>query len=265
MSNAGRRGDLATRIRRSKPIWQSAAVLLLLAGPPSIDRAWAEATVLHEFVDGRDFYGRVQLATSDGQGNAWIATYRQLYKVEHGTPVVVSSGGKNPFTRRGARRWALCVAGQPKGPVRTAVELQDLLNRPGTGTAELEAREHPYGFGTLYLGRKGNHVVGVTALEDPEGLQGLFRYTFWSGEGHLLETMTLEGKRIGIFDENSTSILLLGDADAAAFRTDGTPLWTVAGRFRKAALGSAGSIALLNPADRIKEVHLVRSASSNRS
>ena len=101
--------------------------------------------------------------------------------------------------------------------------------------------------------------MGVTALEDPEGLHGDFRYTFWSSEGRELETAVLDERRIGILNEQGESILLLGDSDAKAYRNDGAFLWTAAGRFRNGTLARAGEVALLNPVDAIDEVHLVRS------
>ena len=101
--------------------------------------------------------------------------------------------------------------------------------------------------------------MGVTALEDPEGLHGDFRYTFWSSEGRELETVVLDEHRIGIPNEQGASILLLGASEAAAYRNDGTFLWTAAGRFRNGTLARAGEVALLNPVDAIDEVHIVRS------
>jgi hypothetical protein len=260
MSEAGRPGNERFRIRRSASMWKSAAALLLLAGPLPLQPALAEGTVRFELEDGGGLPDSIRKATFDRRGNAWIATYRQLYRMDLGKPIPVASGGKNDrllALAPGGERFAW-LDSRKSSYGKFEVGLLD-PSRPGTVIAELIPAEPPYGFGALSMGREGNLIVGATALEDPEGLQGAFRYTFWSSGGRLQGTTTVDGRRIRILDEGGEAVLLLGRSDVAAYRSDGTPIWAFNGQFRKGALGRAGVVALLNPARRINEVYLIRS------
>ena len=83
----------------------------------------------------------MQKATIDRHGVAWIATYRKLFRVEHGRPQLVES------TRSDERLLSVAPGGERyawldsrKAPYgQFAIELFD-LNRPGTMIAELDIR-----------------------------------------------------------------------------------------------------------------------------
>jgi hypothetical protein len=263
--SAGRHNGGQLRSRGAISVWELAVVCLLLTGPQTFGNAFAEGRVVIELEEGRDFQGRIRHATVDQHGTAWFSTYRDLLKVERGRAVVVVPGVPNgPLVAvaPGGERYAL-LDSRRAAYGQFAVELLD-LNRPASSLAVLQATEPPFGFGALHVGRSGRILVGVTALDDPEGLKGDFRHTFWSNDGKDQVSAVLEGSRIGILDEQGESILLIGDSDAAAFRNDGTLLWTVNGNFRKGALAQAGETALLNPVGGIDEVHLIRSGSSTQ-
>jgi len=117
----------------------------------------------------------------------------------------------------------------------------------------------PFGYHSLQFSREGKQLIGATAASDQEGLTGDFRYLFWSANGQPTGSVTLEGRRIGIPDEQGDSIVFLGESNAAAFRMDGIPLWTVKGKYLKGTLANAGNTALLSPASEVEAVHVVQS------
>ena len=247
------------RVRGRTSYRELAAITLLVAGTLSTDPAFAARRVL-KFEDGRELQGQVQRATIDRQGVAWIATYRQLFRVVHDRPQLVES---SPSRERllsvapGGERYAwLDSRIAPYG--HFAIELFD-LNRPGTLIRELTSSRLPRAFGALRWGRHGELMIGVTALQDSEGLGGEFLYTFWNRDGHLRQSMVLPGKRAAILGDRGQSLLLLGESSADSYGIKAEQLWTVKGRFRKGVLGTTGQVALLNPAQRIDEVHVVQS------
>lgn len=260
-------GELGMARLRCRTFWRKlAAITLLMAGPLSTDSALAAGRVLFRFEDGQDFEGQVQKATIDRHGVAWIATYGQLFRVEHGRPQLVESSRSNErllSVASGGERYAwLDSRIAPYG--QFAIELFD-LNRPGTMIAELESADLPRGFGALRFGQYGQSIVGVTALQDAEGLGGDFRYSFWNGDGQFRDSIVVSGRRISILGENGESLLLIGESSADSYVskvTHGskvTQLWSVKGVFRKGVLETAGQIALLNPARQIDEVHVIQS------
>src|SRR5262245_33568213 len=93
MSRNGRpareRGTARVGCRR---LWRNlAAITLLMDGPLFAVPAIAAGRVLFRFENGQDFQGQLQKATIDRHGVAWIATYGQLFRVEHGRPKLVDS------------------------------------------------------------------------------------------------------------------------------------------------------------------------------
>ena len=247
-----------------------AAVGFLLAGPPNIGAALAEGRVFLEFEDGVDFQGQVRHATVDQHGVAWIATHRQLFRVEHGRPVLVdsrSSRDRRLAIAPGGERYAW-LDSRKAGFGKFAVELFD-LNRPGTLIAEIGVTQPPSGYGSLHLGHKAGLLVGGTPLDDPEGLKGRFRYDFWNYQGTQLASVELPGQQAIYLDQRGESVLLLGEFGAIALPSNQgkgepnqgkeEPLWSVEGRFRNAAVANGAEVALLNPANSIHEVYVVRS------
>lgn len=268
MSRIGKpMGELKMARIRCRSFWRRlATITLLMAGPLFADPALAAGRVLFRFENGRNFQGQVQKATIDRQGVAWIATYGQLFRVEHGRPQLVESSRSDErllSVASGGERYAwLDSRIAPYG--QFAIELFD-LNRPGTMIAELESADLPRGFGALRFGNHGQSIVGVTALQDAEGLGGDFRYSFWNGDGQFRDSIVLSGRRISILGENGESLLLLGESSADSYVSKVTPgskitqLWSVKGTFRKGVLETAGQVALLNPAQQIDEVQVIQS------
>jgi hypothetical protein len=237
------------------------AITLLMAGPLSIDPALAAGRVLSRCEYGHNFQGQVQKATIDRHGAAWIATDRQLFRVAHECkPVLVESSSSRDrllALAPGGERYAwLDSRNAPYG--QFAIELYD-LNRPGTRIRELDSGELPRGFGALRFGLHAGSILGVTALQDPEGLRGKFRYTFWNRDGRFPSSIEVPGRRIRILDDSGQSLLLLGESSAELHQGKRLPTWTVPGSFRNGVLGTSGQSALLNPAQRVNEVHVVQS------
>ena len=239
--------------------WVLKTVAFFVTGSLLAGAALAQSRVSYEFQAGRDFQGPLQNVVIDRAGHAWISTPRQLYKVEHGSPHLVDFGASSDT------RLALAPAGElyawlnggsaPFGLF--TVELRN-LNRPTQKIAELRLADAPYGFDTFYVGGRGELLVTATPLQSAEGLRGEFLYVFWSSRGKELARVRLEGPRMGIADEAGDAILLLGESDAVAFSKAGARLWKLNGRFRKGALADGGTLALLNPARAVNEVHIVR-------
>lgn len=265
IESTGRNNRKYPHFRGATNAWSLVIACLLLTGPQASHTAILDRTVDSEVVDLPDSRGPVRLATVDRHGTTWLATHRELLKVEHGRLSVVVPGvseGPIPMVAPGGERYAL-LDSRRAAYGQFAVELFD-LNRPGSSLAVLQPSEPPYGFGALHIGRTGKILVGGVAMDDPEGLNGDFRFTFWSEDGEDESSVVVNGRRIGILDDQGESILLIGESDATAYRKDGSLRWLASGHFRKGALSLGGEVALLNPANAIDEVHLVRSGASSR-
>jgi hypothetical protein len=217
----------------------------------------SQPVVIADLQIGRDYQGPVRRIAFDDSGEAWMATSEALYRVENGKPLEVDKrdqAGRQLLVAPDGGLYAWLIPGE-QPPYLRYVELFELPKKP---IATLRLPEHPYGFGTLYLGGSGNLIVTVTPLDSAEGLAGDFLYVFWSKEGIILSRAILAGPRIAVTDISGGALLLLGASDAVAFRNDGRELWRLTGRFRKAALAGNGNTALLNPAEKrsIHEVHV---------
>jgi hypothetical protein len=238
---------------------RAVAALLMLAGPHSSVPALAAPTVILELRAGEDFQGDIQRVTYDREGVAWIATPRQLFRAEHGDVKLVDSSDDNErrlVLAPGGGRYAWLSHHLASFGLFT-IELL-ALDRPDKAIAHVYNEDPPRGFDTLFFSGQGSLLVGVSPLDNREGSWGGFLYSFWSQDGMLEGSVTLDGIRLGIVDEQGESIALLGESDAAAFARDGTPLWTVAGHYREGALGSGGRIAVLNSAESIDEIRVIQ-------
>ena len=234
----------------------SAAVILLLAEGLAA-AALAEPQVVAELQADLDYQGAVHSIAFDESGDAWMATGQTLYKVQGGRAQVidVAPGRYDQITLApGGGIYARLVAGGVPAGLFTV----ELVKIPREPIAELRLPDSPYGFGAIYLGGAGDLIVTVTPLDDSEGLGGRFRYVFWSREGRMLSETTLDGRRTAVVDVAGHALLLLGEKDALALSNEGQQLWKLDGAFRKGALAAKGTIALLNPANAIDEVHVVR-------
>lgn len=223
---------------------------------PPIAPTSTKAILLADLRVGSDYRGPVSRIAFDASGDAWMATTDALYRVQDGKAEAadVAVGGRRLALAPGGGVYTWLVYGDAPAGLFT-VELWSIPKQP---MATLRLPEYPFGFGTLHLGGNGQLIVTATPLQDAEGLGGEFLYVFWSRDGHILSRAKLEGPRIAVMDVAGDALLLLGESDAVAFRSDGHELWRLNGRFRKGALAAKGTVALLNPAERsaINEVRV---------
>jgi hypothetical protein len=242
-----------TVTRRAWKIWLSLVGIALLA-----DNAVAQSRVLLELEAGRDFQGPAHYATVDDNGVAWIAAPRQLYRIEHGTPIPVgppvSAGGKIVLAPSGER-----LARLVRGKSRFGHFVVDLVDpsAPAVTIATLTAPSGLNAFSGIYVGRRGNVLVTTTPEDNAEAIAGRFTYAFWSKSGQYRNSLTLPGPRMGVLNEKGDAILLFGETGVDAIQQDGTLLWNLTKSYRSGVLANGGEIAILNPALEIDEVHLV--------
>jgi len=235
------------------------AAVTLIAGLLSISAAIAQPKMGLEFRSGRQFQGNAHRAVFDRSGRAWIATPNELLRVD-GTSVtsVDSSGGtgRRLVLAPGGERYAW-LTNSTASLGRFTIELFD-VRQPGVLKSKLSAPGLQGGFTTLHIGSRAQLLTGVTPQQDIEGLRGPFHYMFWTRDGNARGSFLLDEPRLGIVDEAGTAIVLLGESNAVAYRNDGTHLWDVSGHFRKGVIADNGQIALLNPADRLNELHVIQ-------
>lgn len=205
-------------------------------------------SLVTEFRLGADYQGAVQRVAFDTAGEAWLATTRALYRAKGGSLEAVDSVAQQ------SRRLALASGGNlyawlGQGEAPAGLFTIELVEMPKKPIAKLRLAEFPHGFASIFFGGDGRLIVTISPLDDAEGLRGSFLYVFWSREGNELSRVVLDKRLAPVMDATGEAMLLLGESDAIAFRNDGRRLWTVDGRFRKAALANKGTTALLNPAD----------------
>jgi hypothetical protein len=205
-------------------------------------------SLVSEFQLDADYQGAVQRVAFDTAGDAWIATTRALYHAKGGTLEAIDTVVAQN------RRLALAPGGNlyawlGQGEAPAGLFTVELVEMPKKPLARLRLGEFPYGFASIFFGGDGRLIVTISPLDDAEGLRGNFLYVFWSRDGSELSRVVLDKRLAPVVDVTGEAVLLMGESDAIAFRNDGQRLWKVDGRFRKAALGGNGTIALLNPAD----------------
>lgn len=216
--------------------------LILISAAPLLAQSAGDWTLLV----GADLNAPIVRGAFDAnRGATWLATYGALYRVEEGKPRVVS--------KRPAPNAQLLLA--PGGEVYAWVAVEGdatrilLLGVEGEPRAEIRA---PRGAGPagLILGFRGKLIVTAAPLDDPEGMRGRFRYTFWSEGGKELQSVVIDSPAVPILAGDGSAIALLGEKEAAAFSASGERLWSVGGTFRKGAISSGGKRAALNPSER---------------
>src|SRR5687768_4141584 len=83
-----------------------AAVWFLLAGLLPINPAGAAGHVLQEVKEGKAFQGKIERATYDRNGVAWIGTFHQLFRLDGKRATLVDSSGSKD------RRLAIAPGGE---------------------------------------------------------------------------------------------------------------------------------------------------------
>lgn len=251
----------ATGRYRAK-IHASMKAVALLAALAAALPAHAQVRRVEEVRVGAELSGPILRATVQSQDVSWIATQRELWQFSRGrlhladsaaydvTKIVVAPGGG---------RYLRLVAGQAPFGLFVA-DVLDTSDRSRV-LARLQSADYPFGFSAIHVARNGNLFVTVTPVDDAEGLRGRFTYRFWSRDGQLTGESSIEGPRMGALDESGGAILLYGEKGADSVRPDGTRLWNLDGPYRKGVIASGGRIALLNPADDIEQLHLIRAGS----
>ena len=229
---------------------------MALAGLFAVGQAFAADLIL-ELKAGRDFQGEVRSASYDPRGIAWVATTYQLFRAENGRTRLVDSAGDD-------RRIALAPGGERYAWLGSRgahfgqfnVELK-ALEQPIETLRDLDAKEFPPGFGSLYLGSHGRLLVAIRPLQDLEGLRGEFGYAFFSGDGVKRGAVVRIGLRNAFLDDSGEAVLLLGESEVEAFAINGKDLWHVAERYENGALANGGAVALLNPSGKRAQVHAI--------
>jgi hypothetical protein len=242
--------------RAIPPILAITASSLLAAQPveePPI------GTVLESWTANRDYRGVVtRAAVEEGGRTIYVATRATLY--------VARAEKLEPIDDRAGREGRLVLA--PGGGVYAwlspAADPRDLfgvdlhLLPAGAAVPLRPAERQAPGFLGVILGFRGNLIVTVAPLRNWEGTEPPFLFTFWSREGRAVGEVRVDDHVIPVLDPAGTSLMLLGRKSANAYTSEGRLLWTRDGHYRHGAIAGGGSLALLNPAKRIREVIAVR-------
>ncbi|MBI3187077.1 MAG: hypothetical protein HYZ31_04275 [Gammaproteobacteria bacterium] len=193
--------------------------------------------------DIKQFVGGSIGTTAD---DVYLTDTKNLYNIREGKPLLVAKTPQDDAYLQlapGGKVYAWLVP----NPAWQGLSSIQLMSMPYKKVSELHLDEFPYGFGALILGYEGNIIVGVSPLDDWQGLTGRFQFTFYNREGKLLKKLILPKPYTWVLDPLGNALLLLGTDDAIAFDATGERLWQINGRFRKAAIADAGKLALLNP------------------
>jgi len=230
--------------------------------------------VVWELLRAQDYEGPIQRGTVDAEGRiAYLATRGKLYQIQtqDGRPVVrpIAEKPKKGPDQDIMKKAFLALA--PGGgvyawmiphPFGRGLFFVRLFDLSGNQIGELNLKDFPYGFGSLYLGFQGKIIVTTSPLEDWQGIRGRFQFTFWGKDGTILnkERVILDGRHMATLDPAGESILFLGDNRAKAYNAFGVKLWEHQGSFRKGAIAQKGYLALLNPSspEKIKQLVIVK-------
>ena len=103
---------------------------------------------------------------------------------------------------------------------------------------------HPSGFAGLQFGMGGSFITR-TPLDDAEGANGSYRFTFWSELG--IEGRSVEFPRFQevVLEQRGPGVLFIGAGEVVAHRPKEGPLWSHPGIFRAAAVTKGGDQAVL--------------------
>jgi hypothetical protein len=209
-------------------------------------------------------FAPVQSAAFDRErGTVYLATLGNLFEVRDGMPHLVAEppvSGAQILLAPGGELFAWLlpndqsfpeVISERREPVAVGGPyLVNLMDLSGERLTELRHEKPPFGCGALILGHQGRIIVTIAALDDWQGVHGRYRYTFWRRDGEMLANVVRPEREIPVAGADGRSLLLLGKKEALAYTNDGKLIWRLDGRFRKAAIGSWGKLALLNPADK---------------
>ena len=212
-----------------------------------------------EISNQRDLGAAVQSAAFDPKYNSvYLATLVNLFEVRDGKATSIAKSptpGSQLQLAPGGNIYAwLFTEEKSRG-----LYFGYLMDIQGNRLAELRLDSPPYGFGALVLGLEGKLILTATPLDDWQGVHGRFRYTFWSKDGHVLETVIRSEREIPIASVDGGAVLLLGRKESTAYSPEGKLMWRTRGSFRKGAIARGGQLALLNPAgqDEINQVYVV--------
>lgn len=238
---------------------RSAAIFLAVAAVSFSAAAQDDVTragrMMWKLSASRDYQGAVVRGAAEGD-TIWLATRAALYAVRGEKAAAVS---KRPHPDA---HLLLAPGGQVYSwliPIEGTHGLNhvELHFTDGRAPVRLEA-EREGGYSGVILGYRGNLVVTIVPLRDPEGVDGPFRYTFWSADGKRLNSIEVPDVTKPELDPEGKSLLLLGRTRADAYSPDGARLWSIDGGYRRGAIAGGGAMAMLNPAKGIQGVLFVR-------
>lgn len=208
-----------------------------------------------------DYSGQVIRGEVDSPvQTTYLAVRSGLYVVEQGKPSLVQSPpepGAVLSLAPGGRLVAWLIPSQQNAGFALA-ELHNLSDRSATDLLPPGPPGSPYFFDTIHVGYEGKLVVTATPLDDWQGLEGRYRYVFWTARGVQLESIDMKKRPDVVLDSRGTALLFIEERETTAYSNRGELLWRVQGQFRKAALSEEADCALLNPRDRIQQVIIVR-------
>jgi hypothetical protein len=237
-------------------------LLICLTALPS--PASAEGRLLWTVPGKGEQIAPVQSAALDRErGTVYLATLGNLYEVREGTPHLIAeppAPGAQLLLAPGGELFAWLLPNDQSFPEVPSEQQQpaaiggpyivNLRDLSGEMLVELRHEKPPFGCGALILGLQGRIIVTITALDDWQGVHGRYRYTFWRRNGEMLANVVRPEREIPVVGADGRCLLLLGRKEAIAYSNEGSLIWRLDGRFRKAAIGSWGKLALLNPADK---------------
>ena len=227
--------------------------LLGAAQPPGTDSS--VATVVWKAVQGTDFTGDIrQVMLDTATRDAYLATRTTLYRVKGDKVDTVAKQPDKTAELILAPGGAILAWLLPQPQARGLLQAR-VLDLTGREVGLLRLQESPHGFGALYLGFQERLVVTASPLDDRDGMNGRFQYTFWSSDGKERSKVVFPEQQDVVLDRLGQAVLFLAPgflapdgAKAVAHDPSGTRLWELPGSFRRAVLAAEGRLALLNPA-----------------
>jgi hypothetical protein len=217
----------------------------LAAMPPAVGEA-ATVNVVWETPPQPGLDGDIRGAAFDVEtGQVLVATSKTLYRRQKDGMEVVPIG--SPESR--ARGFLVLSPGGNRvlrtyrDPSEASLLNGTLYDISGKKVATVRPGGRPSGFTGLQMER--SFFITPTPLDDAEGANGRYRYTFWGADG-------AEGKKVEfprfqkvVLEPEGPSVLFLGKGRAVAHQAIGEQLWDLPGEFHAGAISRGGSWAVL--------------------
>jgi hypothetical protein len=194
------------------------------------------------------FTGEIrQIALDPRTAEAFIGTSTKLYRFQDGReeppPVEPPAGSLHLLLAPGGD----LIAWLLPHPEVSGLYRARVTDVTGNNPRFLQLEEFPHGIGGAYLGLQGKFIVTASPLDDREGMNGRFLYTFWKADGTRRGEVRFPESQSVVLDRAGQAAVFLGESRAACHDAAGGLVWSLDGTFRDGALAADGKLAVLCP------------------